>query len=89
MGEFDEAGKIFLGAADSATTNPGIKPASIAKAYGNLGLTYEYTEKYALAIEALKKAYMLAPDQKYLNEQAAVGRRQAEAEELKRQGVVK
>ena len=85
IGEMAEAAKIFQGAAAAAEVNPKIKPAVIAKAYWNLGLTYEYSDLYDDAIAALKKAYMIGADPKSLREQESVRGRQAEQAELRKQ----
>ena len=85
MGELAEAVKIFQGAAAAAEENPKIKAAGIAKAYWNLGLTYEYSDRYDEAVAALKKAYLIGGDKACVSEQEAVSRRQAEQMELKRQ----
>lgn len=89
VGDLGEAIKIFSAAAKSAETNPKIKSAAIAKAYWNLGLALEYTEKYNQALLAFKKAYLLNPVHAYLAEQANVKQLRRNAEELKRQGLAK
>lgn len=85
VGELGEAVKIFQAAAAAAEENPKIKAAGIAKAYWNLGLTYEYSDRYDEAIAALKKAYLIGADKACVSEQQAVRQRQAEQMELKRQ----
>lgn len=87
-GELQEAIKIFADAAKAAETNPQIKPDSIARAYWNLGLAYEYTfVEFDKAIEAFKKAYSLKPEQKYLTEKANVEKYKAEKKKLDEQTI--
>lgn len=88
MGDLKEAAKTFRSAAKSAETNSQIKPASIAKAYWNLGLALEYDLQYEQALAALKKAYTLKPNPDYLNEQQSVQQLKKNVQELKNQGVV-
>jgi hypothetical protein len=85
MGDMKEAAKVFQMAAKSAETTAAIKPASIAKAYWNLGLALEYSGDYDQSLAALKKAYMIKSVPEYLAEQANVQRLRKEANELKNQ----
>ncbi len=85
LGELAEAAKIFSNAAKAVETNPAIKPASIAKAYWDLGLTLEYSNRFDDAAAALKKAYLISPKPAYLSEQDALKQRQAEQDKLQKQ----
>ncbi len=87
MGDLKEAANIFQSAAASAETNPAVKPASVAKAYWNLGLALEYSGDYSQSLAALKKAYMIKSSPKYLAEQSSVQQLQKEAGKLKEQGM--
>lgn len=85
-GEMQEAIKIFAGAARAAETNPDIKPHSIAVAYWDLGLAYEYTfVEFDKAIDAFKKAYSIRPEQQFLDEKANVEKLKAEKVRLDEQ----
>lgn len=63
-----------------------IKPESIANAYWNLGLAYEYTWEFDKAIEAFKKAGSLHADEKYPKERANAERLKTEQQKLKEHG---
>lgn len=85
MGEIQEALKIFASSAWAAENNAKIKPEVIAKAYWDLGLAYEYTYEYDKAIEAFKKAYALAPRDRYIKEMSNAERLRIEKEKLDEQ----
>ena len=87
MGDLGKAAKVFSSAVKSSETNPKIKPASIAKAYWNLGLSFAYTMKFNQAISAFKKAYVLKPKPAYLNEQQVVRQLKKNWKKLKNQGI--
>lgn len=87
--DFSQAAKIFRDAAKASEMNPEIKPASIAKAYWNLGLAYQCLNQYDLALDAMKKAYVFKPDPTYLKGQENIKRMRDDLKELKNQGVVK
>lgn len=82
MGEMTEAINIFASAAKASEGNPNIKPKSIAYAYWDLGLAYEYTWEFDKAIEAFKKAYSLNPDPDIMGEYNPL-KEKANAERLK------
>lgn len=73
VGNTDEALKTFR-ACKNSETNPKIKPASLAKIYWNMGLLYEYTGRFELASDSLKKAYEISREQRFLSELANVDR---------------
>lgn len=85
MGEMAEAIKIFSNAAKAAETNPAIKPKSIANAYWNLGLAYEYTWEFDKAIELFKKAFSLNADETYIKEKANAESLKAQRRKLQEQ----
>lgn len=89
MGDLQEAAVIFANAAKAAEGNGAIKPKSIAMAYFDLGLTYQYTDEFDKAIEAFKKAYSLNPIDFYLKEKAHAEKLKAEKKKLLEQGVSK
>lgn len=85
IGEMDEAIRTFAAAARAAENNPGIKLKSIAKAYWDLGLAYEYTWEFDKAIGAFKKAYSMHPEKSYIQEINNVKRLRAERKKLEQQ----
>jgi len=87
LGEMDEAVRIFADAARAAEGNPEIKAKSIAKAYWNMGLVYEYTWKFDDAIESFKKAYKINPASSYLTEIENVKVLKVERSKLAEQGL--
>lgn len=89
MGDLQEAATVFANAAKAAEGNGAIKPKSIAKAYFNLGLTYQYTDEFDKAVEAFKKAYSLNPIDFYLKEKTNAEKLKAEKKKLLEQGVSK
>ena len=84
-GQWDLAVGEFVRAVNIASTDPGIKIKAAGKAHWNLGLAYEYTERYDQAIEQIQKAHALTGDEDYLREVAHVERLKREQAELKRQ----
>jgi tetratricopeptide (TPR) repeat protein len=85
IGELNEAVKIFQFAAKAAEGNAKIKPNSIAKAYWNLGLAYEYSYFYDHAVVAFKKAYALNPKDEYHKEIKNAKKLEAEKKKLDEQ----
>lgn len=83
--ELNEAIKIFRSAAKASEGNAKIKPDSIAKAYWNLGLSYEYSYDYDNAIEAFKRAYALDPKDEYSKEIKNAKKLKAEKQKLDEQ----
>jgi tetratricopeptide (TPR) repeat protein len=41
--------------------NPKVKPKTIAKAYFNMGLAYQYSDQHDKALEAFNKSYTIDP----------------------------
>jgi tetratricopeptide (TPR) repeat protein len=87
MGEMEEAIKIFASAAKAAEGNAEIDSESIATAYWDLGLAYEYTWKLDKAIEAFKKAYSFDADDDYITEKKHAEKLKAEKRKLEEQNV--
>ena len=67
IGDSAQAITTFANAAKAAEANPEIDPETIAIAYFNLGLAYNFTFDFNAAIDAFKKAYALDSDDDYLN----------------------
>jgi len=67
-GQTEEAIALFAAAAAAAESNPKIKAASIAKAYWDIGLAYEYSWRFDQAVEAFRNAYKIDARQMYLDE---------------------
>lgn len=84
-GQTAEAIALFGASAAAAETNPKVKAKSIAKAYWNLGLAYEYSWQFDQAVTALQTAYRFDPRQAYLNEVTNVRRLEREQAKLKEQ----
>lgn len=61
VGDMQGAAETFQEAAKSAEMNPKISPKTIAKAYFNLGLAYQYSDQFDKALEAFDKSYRLDP----------------------------
>lgn len=87
LGEMQEAIRIFAAAARASETNAKIKPGSIAKAYWDLGLVYEYTWEFDKAIECFKKAYSLDSSEAYIKEIKNTEKLRAERKKLEQQGM--
>jgi tetratricopeptide (TPR) repeat protein len=80
MGEMTEAINTFAGAVKASEGNADIK--SIARAYWDLGLAYEYTWQFDKAIESFEKAYSLKPDEDYIREKAHAERLEVDRKKL-------
>jgi len=68
IGDMQGAADTFRAAASSAEMNPKVGPKTIAKAYFNLGLAYQYSDEFGKAMEAFKKSYVLDPSDATANE---------------------
>ena len=66
-------------------SNASAKPESIANAYWNLGLAYEYSREFDKAVEAFKKANSFNPKPEYTSEIANVQRLKRQHTKLKTQ----
>jgi hypothetical protein len=84
-GDWKQAQAAFNTAAQDAEKNLKLKPAQIAKAYWNLGLSYEYAGDYAKAVDMINKAYNLSTDRDMLSELDNVKRMQEDARKLAEQ----
>jgi tetratricopeptide (TPR) repeat protein len=61
IGDMQGAVDTFQEAAKSAEMNPKVKPKTIAKAYFNMGLAYQYSDQHDKALEAFNKSYTIDP----------------------------
>jgi len=85
-GQMDEANKQFSSAVKNAENNPKLKPSVIARAYWDLGLSYEYSDQFDNAIESFKSAFKYdSSEDKYLKEENHVKARKKEYEKLQEQ----
>ena len=86
LGDWANAVETFKAAVDSGAKNPKISQSTLAKAWWNLGLAYEYSGQFDEGLKAIKKAYELVPDDDYLHEVKSVEKRKAEQKKLEEQG---
>jgi tetratricopeptide (TPR) repeat protein len=84
-GDWKKAQDAFNGAAQDAERNVKLKAPQIAKAYWNLGLSYEYAGDYEKAEGMINKAYTLSNDRDMLREVDNIHRLQADARKLAEQ----
>ena len=84
-GEWKKAQDAFNSAATDAERNVKLKAGQIAKAYWNLGLSYEYAGDYDRAEAMINKAYGMSNDKDMLNELDNIKRLQADAKKLAEQ----
>jgi tetratricopeptide (TPR) repeat protein len=84
-GEWKKAQDTFNTAAQDAERNVKLKAAQIAKAYWNLGLSYEYAGDYDKANLMINKAYGMSNDKDMLGELDNIKRLQADAAKLAEQ----
>lgn len=84
-GEWKKAQDSFNTAAQDAEKNVKLKAPQIAKAYWNLGLSYEYAGDYDKANDMINKAYGMSNDKDMLNELDNIKRLQADAAKLAEQ----
>ena len=84
-GDWKKAQGAFNEAAQAAEKNVKLKAAQIAKAYWDLGLSYEYAGEYEKAEAMVNKAYTLANDRDMLQEIDNIHRLQADAQKLAEQ----
>lgn len=68
IGDMQSAAATFRAAAREAEMAPNVGPKTIAKAYFNLGLAYQYSDEFGKAMEAFKKSYGLDPSDSTLKE---------------------
>lgn len=87
LGDLDKAIKTFANAAKSAEDNPEIDAETIAEAYFDLGLAYNFSWKFNDAIIAFKKAYELDADDDYLTWINKTNALKREREKLEAQGM--
>jgi curli biogenesis system outer membrane secretion channel CsgG len=84
-GDWKKAQDTFNTAAQDAEKNVKLKAPQIAKAYWNLGLSYEYAGDYAKAVDMINKAYGMSNDKDMLNELDNIKRLQDDAARLAEQ----
>src|SRR5438045_9225044 len=71
-GEWKKAQDSFRAAAAQVEKNPDPDRKKLAKAYWDLGLSYEYAGDYEKATQTLRKAYDLSQDKSMLRELDAI-----------------
>jgi tetratricopeptide (TPR) repeat protein len=76
-GDWDGAIGIFREATERYNGTP-----IVHKAFYNLGVAYEYSARFPEAMEALRKAYQLERDSRYVQEIESCRRREAEHKKL-------
>jgi len=84
-GDWKKAQSTFSQAISDCQRNPNIKTAQLAKAYWNLGLSYEYAGDYDNATNTVQKAYELSNDRDMLRELDNIQRLQNEARRVSEQ----
>jgi tetratricopeptide (TPR) repeat protein len=84
-GEWKKAQDSFNSAAQDAERNVKLKKAQLAKAYWNLGLSYEYAGDYERAVGMINKAYELSADKDMLRELDNVRQLELDARRLAEQ----
>src|SRR5919204_342009 len=84
-GDWKKAQTTFSQAITDCQKNPKIKTEQLAKAYWNLGLSYEYAGDYDSATTTVQKAYELSNDRDMLRELDNIRRLQDEARRVSEQ----
>ncbi|HWE24920.1 MAG TPA: CsgG/HfaB family protein [Myxococcales bacterium] len=84
-GDWKKAQWTFSQAIADCQKNPNIKTGQLAKAYWNLGLSYEYAGDYDNATNTVQKAYELSNDRDMLRELDNIRRLQDEAKRVSEQ----
>ena len=84
-GEWKKAQDAFTSAIGDAEKNPKIKSEQLAKAYFDLGLSYEYNAEYDKAQKMVEKAQQLSGNNDYLGEIDSIRQLQADAKKLAEQ----
>jgi tetratricopeptide (TPR) repeat protein len=84
-GDWKKAQSTFNDAVQAAEKNVKLKAQQVAKAYWNLGLSYEYAGDYEKAEGMVNKAYTLTNDKDILGELDNIHRLQADAQKLAEQ----
>jgi len=84
-GDWKKAQDAFNDAVGAAEKNVKLKSPQVAKAYWNLGLSYEYAGDYDKANDMINKAYTLSNDKDMLNELDNIKSLQADAKKLSEQ----
>lgn len=84
-GEWKKAQDAFNGCIQDAEKNPKIKSDKLAKAYFDLGLSFEYNAEYDKARAMVEKAQQLSGNNDYLNELDSIKQLQLDAKKLAEQ----
>jgi tetratricopeptide (TPR) repeat protein len=84
-GDWKKAQDTFNDAVGAAEKNVKLKSGQVAKAYWNLGLSYEYAGDYDKANDMINKAYTLSNEKDMLNELDNIKQLQADAKKLSEQ----
>ena len=84
-GDWKKAQDTFNQTVADSEKNLKLKPGQVAKAYWNLGLSYEYAGDYSKASDMINKAYTLSNDRDMLGELDNIKRLQDDAKRLAEQ----
>jgi len=84
-GEWNDSITQFKQAVNQADSDPKIAPKTAGKAHWNLGLAYEYTNRFDDAVIHIKKAFALSNKADYLKELKNIKRRKEDYEKLEEQ----
>jgi tetratricopeptide (TPR) repeat protein len=84
-GDWKKAQDAFSGAIADAEKNPKIKSETLAKAYFDLGLSYEYAGDYDKAQKMVEKAQQLSGNNDYLHEIDNIKQLQSDQKKLAEQ----
>jgi len=84
-GEWQKAQDAFTSAINDSEKNPKIKSSQLAKAYGDLALSYGFAGAYDKALPMFDKAYQLTNDASYLDERDQVKHLQSDAARVQTQ----
>jgi len=84
-GEWQKAQDAFTATIADAEKNTQIKPSQLAKAYGDLGLSYGFAAAYDKAYPLFEKAFQLSNNQAYLDERDQVKQLDADAQKVESQ----
>jgi len=84
-GEWQKAQDAFTAAINDCEKNPKIKSNQLAKAYGDLGLSYGFAGSYEKSYPMLEKAFSLTTDQAYLDKRDQVKVLESDAQKVQSQ----
>ena len=86
-GDWNTAIEMFQSAAAEAERNPDIKQKIRARAHYDLGVAYGYSGQYTKAIEQLKQACKLNPEDVFFTELKKIKQFRVDAKRLREQGI--